>query len=414
MPVPANGNSRLSRQRKMLEPIISQHMEGFGEALEGVTSKITPERTRAHTLMRIAQCAGHQASHVARSLVSKGNPFAANEATLASSTLQANVTNFVTQMIHTNLEVYPRLIAPRLMSVQPFTQPSGYIFFLKRIAKNNGAGGGGAGRSLADLDTFDSTYGDHTNEGDQVNAVGVQLTKTLVEVEYMALMHQGSHEVEVALRSQYGLDLSDLGNLFTAEELAWEVDRKLVSGLYAFAATNPRGDLTFDTTKGGTYASLTPSEQKAYNQSFVTDILNQGAVEMGHDIFRSPNFYACGTNVASLLAKTPNAMAEKTGDTGYFDQALVQGSIIQSGRMRDGTVVLHDPQMNPNHMVMGHYDNMNPFMAGYIMSPFGMASLLTAAFQDPDTLLRKQARALAFAQVGVNPKQYRRIRLTTS
>lgn len=421
VPVPASGRSRICRARQLLEPVIAEHMEGFGDALEGTTPRMTEERTRAHTLLRIAGAAYEQSSHVARVMAQRQDPMAfatndpnAMEAALGASTLVANVTSFITQMIHMSLEVYPRLIAPKLVSVQPFTQPSGYVFYLNRLAKDNGPGGSGSGRSLSTLGTFDRDFSVHENEGDQVRAVGVELTKTLVEVEYRALMHQSSHEVDVALRSQYGLDIMALGDLITAEEMAWEVDRVIVSNVVNFAATNTRGNLTFDTTNSGTYSSMSPSEQQAYDKKFAREVMSQACIEMSADIFRIPNWWICGTNVAKLLAKTPEVVAEKAGDSDYWDQARTQGSIIYSGRMRDGSIILHDPQLDPNKMVCGYVDQMNPFYAGYIFSPFGLASLLTAAFQDPDTLLQKKARALAFAAVGVRPQQFRVITLGTS
>lgn len=416
LPVPANGNSPICRLRQVVEPIVSEHMEGFGAALDGSIPKYDENRVRAHQMLRVAGCAYNQAKDVAMAITQRQNPMmpaTAFEAPLASSTLVANITAFVTQMMHMSLEVFPRLIAPRLVSVQPFTQPSGYLFYLNRLAKDNGPGGSGAGRQLSTLSTFDKDYSQHANEGDQVRAVGVEISKTLVEVEYRALMHQESHEVDVALRSQYGLDIMQLGDMITAEEMAWEVDRVIVDDVVSYAATNTRGDLLFDETAGGSYAGYSPSEKQAYDRTFVRNVMSKASIEMSADIFKSPNWWIAGTNVAELMSRTPDVYAEKTGDD-YWDQAKVSGSIIASGRMRDGSIVLHDPQLDPDTMVCGHVDQMNPFYAGYIFAPFGMASLLTAAFQDPDTLLTKKARALAFAKKGVRPQQFRRIRLGLS
>jgi len=425
--VSLTGSSPMSKARRALEPYLAEHMEGFGAALEK-RACVTPEdmmkRVRAHTLMRIAAAAANQAKSVATELLINRDPRRvllgahASEAALAASTLNADITSFVTKMIHMSLDVWPRLIAPNLMSVQPLTQPHGYAFALTREARNNGDGGTGNGRNLANKDTFDSSFGDRGDfgvlaEGDQVRAIGVQLTKQLVEVKYMALMHQHSHEVDVAIRTQYGLNLEAMGDMATSDELAWEVDRQLVDALVTFAGTNTRGDKTFDDTKGGTYSVLTPSEQKAWDQTFLRKTMTEVAIEMSEDIYVQPNWYICGTNVAKLLARTPEALAEKNSNT-YFDQSMVSGSIISSGRMKSGEQIWHDPQLDEDTLIAGHTNNMNPFYAGFIMLPFGAASVLTAAFFDPDTLLRKKSRALAFGKHGVNAQQYRVVRLGAS
>lgn len=421
MAVPANGHGPISVTRRALEPIIAEHMEGFGAALEGRVPKNPADRVRAHMLLRVGAAALNQSRHVAMELISRSNPLAASslagglsmEAALGSSTLLASVTDFITQMIHTSLDVYPRLIAPRLVSMQPFTQPSGYIFYLRRVAKDNGSGGSGDGRNLAELDTFDKTYSLRAAEGDQVKAVGIELEKVLVEVNYHALMGQWSHEVDVALRSQYGYNIEALTDIGTADELAWEVDRTVVDALVAFAETNPAGIVYFDDTKGGTYDTLSPSEQQAYDKQFMSRTITGVSIDMAGKIFRTPNWYVCGLNIAKLLARTPEHVAMKSGDPNYYDQMAQQGTIISSGKMADGAQIWMDPQMDADTMVAGYTDNMNPFYAGYCMCPFGLASLLTQAFLDPDVLLTKKSRALAFAHKGIKPEQYRVIKLGT-
>lgn len=416
--VSAQGNSPMSQARRFMEPFISEHMEGFGKALEGRATALTPERVRAHTLMRVGMAAARQSISVCEAIQNRGlgmfGGSAAMEATLASSTLRAQITDFVTQMIHMSLDVYPRLIAPNLVSVQPFTQPSGYLFYLHRVAKNNGAGGTGSGRRLDATSTFDASYGDLGAEGDQLKAVGITLEKVLVECKFKGLMHQQSHQVDVALRSQYGFDLQALGDITTADELAWEVDREIVTDVIAFSQTNTRGTLYFDPTRGGTYDTLTPSEQKAYDQSFITKTFSVADTDMATDCYARPNWAICGGNVINLLRRTPNAYAMTTAGNGMPDQNINRGALLQTGVTPDGKKIWHDPQLDPDLMILGHVDNMNPFYAGYIYSPFGLASLLTAAFQDPDTLLTKKARALAFAKKGVRAQQFRRVKLGTT
>lgn len=410
LPVPSAGTSPVCQARRMLEPFITEHMEGFGEALEGRAPKDPAKRVRAHQLLRVAGAAAVQARHVATELTGR-NPVLgmSMEAALANSVVVANITSFITQAIHMSLDVYPRLIANRLVSVQPFTQPSGYVFFLKRRERNV-ATPSADGRDMSDLTQFDKTYGDWTAEGQQIKAVGMELTKTLVECKYKALMHQESHQVDVALRTQYGLDAMSLGDIATADELAWEVDREVVDDVVVFAATNPRGTVYFDPTAGGSYTGYAPSEKQFYDQQFLSKTLTAVAIDMASDIFRTPNWYVCGANVAKLMARTPGVFAKQVS-TDYFDQMKYNGSILAAGVTTDGITIWTDPQMDADTMICGHVDNMNPFYAGYAFCPFGTASILTAAFTDPDNLLTKKSRALAFAKVGIRSRQFRKIKL---
>lgn len=416
--VPRDGHSPISQARRLLEPFCAEHIEGFGAALDGRVAKDQAKRTLSHQMLRIGMAAATQARQVAMEVWARSNPLmsggtAGFEAALNTSTLNANITAFVTQWIHMSLDVYPRLLAPNFVSVQPFSQPSGFLFFMKSLAGNNSDSGTGQNRELSDLDTFDKEYGLLVTEGQQLRTVKQSLSKELVEVQYYGLMHQQSHQVDVALRSQYGLDLLSMGDQTTARELAWEVDRVVIDDLIAFALTNPLGVATFDPTRTGTYDGLSPSEQNAYDQTFISKTMTAVEVDSAANIYVAPNWYLGGSNMIKLLRRTPGAMSKDAGGN-MLDQMPTRGSVLQAGTLMTGEKVWFDPQMNADLMIAGHTDNMDPFYAGYIFSPFGLASLLTAAFQDPDNLLTKKARALAFAKMGVNNKQYRAIRLGTS
>ena len=410
--VPKNGTSPLCQARRLLEPLIAEHMEGFGDALEGRTPKDPVKRVQAHTMLRIALTSAEQSRGVAMEILGRMDPFAfAGNGSpqgaleqVANPTLTSNITSFITQMIHTSLDIFPRLLATNFVSIQPFTQPSGYVFFLHHLAKD------GSNRRLDNLATFDPNFGDlapdTTGLTRQVEAVGIELCKELVECEYKALMHKHSHEVDVALRSQYGLDIMAIGDMATADELAWEVDREVIDALVTFALTNPAGIAYFDATAGGLYAGYAPSEQNAYDQHFMTRTLTGVEVDMQDAVYQRPNWVLAGSNVIKLLARTPGAYARDLGGS-MRDQVPTYGSVLSTGTLVSGAKVWHDPQLAANRAVVGHTNNMNPFWAGFIFSPFGLASLLTAAFLDPDNLFYKKARALAFAKVGVRSGQYR-------
>lgn len=420
LPVANDGRSPISRAKMILAPIIREHMPDFDKALEGRIAEDPVARCRAHTMLRIAYAASHQAAEVVRHQLERNSLFSGSadtllssafEATTAQSTLVANITSFITQLIHLSLDIYPRLLAPNFVSIQPFTQPSGYVFYRKSVAKEDGDGG--ADRDLADLDTFNKDFSKRTAEGQQVKAVGVVLTKELVEVQYHALMRQHSHEVDVAMRTQYGFDVGALGDFSVSQELAWEVDRQVMDDVVTFAATNPRGVATFDPSRAGTYDNLTPDQQNAYDRQFLSKFMTGLELEMVQDVYVRPGYTICGLNVAKIIARTPEFTAVDRKNN-MFDQSTMKGSLINTGAMSDGRTIWLDPQMDPDEGVIGHVDQMDPFYAGYIMSPFGAASLITAAFMDPDVLMEKRSQAVAFAKKGVRAGQFRKFRISTS
>lgn len=273
----------IGRARKLIEPIAAEHMEGFGAALERGGS--TPEVVRAHQMLRVGTLAFRHAREVADVAISNGrlnlfgiNPMElmAQEATVGYSTLQTNIVDFITQAIHMQLDQFPRLIAPRLVSTQPFTQPSGYVFYQKRLDQD--------GNDLSVLANHDPDYSLRTTEGSQVKAIKMQLTSELVEIEWHALMGQFSHEVDVQMRSQHNLDVQTITDMMVADQLDWNIDRKIIDGLVTFAATNPRGVKEFDATKSGTYDSLVTSEQREWDRTFLTVTLAEAMNEMAKDI----------------------------------------------------------------------------------------------------------------------------------
>lgn len=381
--------------RRLVEPFCCEHMEGFGDALGGrlKTERDHANRIRANQLLYLAAATAEQARGAWQGI--RGN-FAREG---ANANFTTDFTSFTTTQIHLALDVFPRLLAPNFVSVQPLPKPSGYVFAMKHYDMD--------GRDLSNVDAFNSSYSDDVGEGNQIKRIKSKLTKSLVEVKYKKLMREDSHEVNVAVASQYNIDIGALNDGVVADELAWEVDREIINALIAFAGE----DYYWDPTAGGTYSSMAEGDRQFYDRNFLRIGLATLEVNMQHQIFVSPNFYVCGSDVVKHLRKMPEWTANKTSDQG--DQAISTSQILQIGALTFGKV-WHDPMMDPKLMLVGHTSPRSPFYAGYIYAPFGLASVITAAFQDPNTLMTRRAQALAYAKVGISSKQYKRLWLKAS
>lgn len=410
-PVRATDQTPMGAALRAYGPICAEYMEGFEDVLRKplVSDKDEAARCKAARMLITAAATGFQAkAYFDRQ---RANPFNTNGAFEADGNRLAAMTDFVTKLIHWSLDPYWRMLSPNFVSVQPIDRPSGYIFYAKDVAKDD------AGRILTDRTLHDSSYSNRgtfsaPSEGTQVKRVGITLEKELVEVKYQALMSESSWEVERALESQFAINLEAIGAMLTDKELSREIDRQVMDDLFAFAGLNTRGYVFFDTTKGGTYDSLTTSEQQAWDKTFISRTISGVEMDMVADISRRPNFYVCGINVAKLLARTPDVYAADRGNVD-FDQVPVKGSsIIQTGRMQaTGSQVWVDPLLDTDSMIAGHTDPGDPFFTGYVMGMWGAAGILTPSWWDPDTLLHKQARGVAWYKKGVRAQQYRIVKL---
>lgn len=386
--------------RDAFGPYVAEHIADLDKVLEGRGSEgdMLMKRVRANQMLHMAHGTMHQCKYalIGCSRQFGMNPGQMRRALEAGENLTGDITDFVTQSIHTSLDVLPRLLANRLVSIQPLNQPSGYAFTMTRRD-------GADTRDLADLTTFDKTFADDPGEGQQIEKAKVTLSKARVDCRYKKLMGEWSWEVDVALQSQYMYTIEDLHDDMSAEEIAWEVDRDVIDRVAAFAAR----DYYFDPNPNNNFDTLAPTEQKAYREQFLSVGLGAAETDMEAVIFRPPNWFIAGTNVITWLRAIATYGSDRISREG--DMSISTGQIPSSGFRIDNRPVWHDPQLDPDLMLMGYTESMDPFYAGYIYLPFGAASKVTAAFEDPNTLLTRKARALAYATHGVKSRQYSRL-----
>lgn len=391
---------------------VAEHMKDFNEVIGSLSNDPDTERKRvkANQLLYICEACGIQAQMACMELAPRlgltaqgmrqAMEAAANESVTAGTNVVSHITTFTTQSIHTALDLFPRLLSNGLCSVQPLTGPTGFAFAMKHFDET--------GRDLSDLDTFDQDYTEDPGEGEQIKKVRTRLTKESVEIEYRKLMHEYSHEVNVALKSQYGMNIEAINDGVVNREMAWEVDRVVIDRIVDFAGP----EYFFDPTRENTYDSLGEVDQQAYDKNFVRKTLSEMETDMQATVYNQPNWALAGTDVIKFLKRLREYEAHRAG-TNMGDVITTNGSVTLAGQM-NGMLIYHDPQLDRELMLTGFTNNMDPFYAGFIFLPFGLASILTAAWTDPDVLLTKKARAMAFATKGIRSGQFAKVWLHAS
>lgn len=388
-------------------PAIRQHVEGFEAAIASRASDpdSVRKRVRLNQMLMIAEGTAFQAQTAVRGVLARiGHTQASYEAwkkaamageAAAHVNVLADITDFVTQNIHTALSIFPRMLATQLVSIQPLLQPMGYVFAVTHTDE--------ADRDLSDLDTFDPDFTEDPGEGESIEKIKTKVTKTLVEAEYRKLGWEESHEMNVALQTQYGMSSEALNDNMLGHELMWETDRAIIDRLTDFAGE----DYYFDPDDGGNYAGKDDVNKAAYDNRFLRETWNQAETDMQDAIFQKPNWAIGGKDAIAFLGRLKVWEAYKQGKT-MGDTVISTGRIALAGFVNN-MPVWHDPQLDNDLILMGYTDNMNPFYAGYIYCPFGAASILTASFTDPDNLLTRKGAAIAFATHGVKAAQYARV-----
>ncbi len=171
------------------------------------------------------------------------------EHALNEDTLATAAPTFTTFMLPLVRRMYNTLIAQDLVSVQPIPNPSAYIYYMDKIYTNTTA------EVTALQRTDQQTPRNYPLSGEQASPIRelqMRLTRLLVETIIDKLKADWTLEAEQDWRSQYKLDVENEMIPELGDELARNLDRKILDALVAGIATtinwNPTGYLGGDTT----------------------------------------------------------------------------------------------------------------------------------------------------------------------
>jgi len=271
---------------------------------------------------------------------------------LHEDTLSTAVATFTTSLLPAVRRIYSSLIAMDLVSVQPLSGPTGYIYWLDHVYTSaHAADGISSGDLLSDHQDSD-TYSDSSEQG-TIREIQYKLTKKLIECETKKLKADWTIEAEQDLRSQWKLDLEAELMPQLTEEVIREVDRKILAALLAGAANDVEWNTSYPV------GDTTTADKRAYDRKLYEAILqaNQKIVEK-----KFVN--------ASWLVTTPAVYTRLASLEEFNVDPLAIAQAGQIGRRYVGVIgnifkVYVDPWFTANKILLGVKGENWKYAVGY-------------------------------------------------
>ena len=257
---------------------------------------------------------------------------------LNEDTISANVATFTTMLLPMVRRIYSRLMAMELVSVQPLSGPTGYIYWLDHLFGTQSHPSYGKRMDLVQ----ENAYADSSEKGG-IREMNFRLQKKLVETEVKKLKAIWTLESAQDLRSQLGLDMWTEVGVKVADEIGREIDSKIVAELLAQVAYN------VDWSKTGYLAGdVTTADRKFYRQGIYEAILTVGA-QIYKRKFGYPNWLLMNGDTFSHFQKLEKFVTDPGTD---------QNKPIEMGWAYKGTLAqTHRVYVNPwftaNKILMG-------------------------------------------------------------
>jgi len=176
---------------------------------------------------------------------SLSDEFTMLENTIQEDTLSSpNAPTFTTSMLPLVRRMFHGLVAQDLVSIQPMSGPTSYIYWLNKTYTHTDVPSGITAGQRIDQQT-PRTYVRGAETTVPIRELQMNLERKLVEAETDKLRTDWSLEAEQDWRSQYGLDIEAEMVPELGDEIARELDRKIMDALIAGAGFtvnwNPSG-----------------------------------------------------------------------------------------------------------------------------------------------------------------------------
>jgi len=173
------------------------------------------------------------------------------EGAISEDTLTTAIATFTTSLLPMVRRIYSSLIAMDLVSVQPLSGPTGYIYWLDHIFTSTHAADGITGGTTRLDQVKPSTYSDSSEQG-TIREIQLRLQKLLIEVGTKKLKGDWTIEAEQDFNSQWRLNLENELMPAIGDEITREIDSLLLTALLGAVASNTNwnasGYLSGDTT----------------------------------------------------------------------------------------------------------------------------------------------------------------------
>jgi len=180
---------------------------------------------------------------------------------ISEDTLTTNISTFTTALLPMIRRIYSSLIAMDLVSVQPLSGPTGYLYWLDHIFTTTHVADSITGGTTRLDQVKAESYADRPGGvgGDRevmgavtIREIQLRLQKLLIEVTTKKLKGDWSIEAEQDLSSQWKLNLENELMPAIGEEIVREIDSQILTALLGAVASNTtwnaNGYLTEDNT----------------------------------------------------------------------------------------------------------------------------------------------------------------------
>lgn len=307
----------------------------------------------------------------------------------------ANVAQSVPFVLPTIRQVWMRLIAMDLMSVQPMSKSTGLVHYLNFVY-DPGAG------DPAIPGQFISDYGNYISEQAAIPEVSLTLTHADVTTDTKKLKAEWSTEVAQNLRMDHGLDIASEMINFMADEIAREVNAELLNTLRTGA--DPLGNVSAGNVNWGcTMPAAGYTNQTEWNRELYTAILRADTLVRAQRRART-NWMVCGANALVRLMRLEHWTASA------YDEAAADWNV---GISRVGTldgnpsykVYSADADIWPTDFIMvGRKGSAWPD-AGMVYCPM-IPFYTSGLFIDPNTFCQREAVMSRFGYLKVVGNAY--------
>lgn len=283
-------------------------------------------------------------------------------------------------------QMFPRLIATELCSVQPMNRSTGNATFLDIQYDPSGS-------DPSNLGQFDSDYGVQTSEQVTLAAMMLQIVTQALTMQNHKLQAEWSTEAWQDMRADWGLDIATVMLSALADEIAREINGHLIERMLNATDRNAvatAGNITWRTgLPAAGYQDLSEWAKELY-----TAILRANALVI-NAYYRPTNWILSGVNAHIRLTKLENWKVW-SGDRDGMDWDV---GIRRVGSIEGdpGWRVYVSQYMPSGRMLLGRKGSEWPD-AGYIYAPY--IPLYTTPIQtDPNTLCNREAVQSRYGEV---------------
>ena len=222
---------------------------------------------------------------------------------LNEATLSTNIATFTTSLLPAVRRIYSRLLAMELVSVQPLSGPSGYIYYIDhKYGTDKGTITAGQRVDLYQ----DSSYS-NAGEAGTISEINVELTSKLVSTTSKKLKAIWTLESQQDLSSQWKLDVWGELQPVLVDQIAREIDRLIINALYAGAGA---GNVNWN-ANGYLADDKSTWEKRAYRETLYEAICEAAAL-VYKKRFITPNWLLMGVDTFTRLQKLEKFTADPT------------------------------------------------------------------------------------------------------